>query len=214
MLVYARAPPPAVVDAGKKEGAVRIHLADLLDEGPVVGLEAQFVKILALDVVNAHGEQHQVRLNAAKVLLQKGALQPGMGGSAVYPHLTEGKTGRRAVQIKAAEGITTFSLERKLQPVRIIGKVKVAHPGAVYSVHGVFPVQDEHRLQRAFTQHIHLVEGIMVLQDFVLPEHQVYDDPGRCIPRRHRHPREPQVRPLGFQAIGAVPGALPGTEVA
>ena len=79
--------------------------------------------------------------------------------------------------------------------------------------HRIPAVEDEDRLQAAFPQHIHLVEGIVLLQQLGLFGNQVYHGPGRCIPRLHGHAAYAQFQVPGLEAGTAVPRALPGSNV-
>ena len=137
-----------------------------------------------------------------------------MGGGAVDTGFAQRKAPCGTVQIQAAEGIGPFALEGHLQPVGIVRKVKVAQMGAMDALHGVFAVQDEDGLQRAFSQQVHLVEGVVLLQQLRLFQDQVNDHTGRSILRRHGHAAYAQIRIPGLEAGSAFPRALPGRDIA
>ena len=181
-----------------------------------MGPEAGLVKIGPLDIVDADGKDNQVRVHAPQVLLPFGAMQPGLGRSAVDAGLAQAESAAALVQIHPAQGelLPGRSAESNLHPVGVVRQVEVGKIGPYHTPERIAPLQEQHGFQLSPAQDVHAVEAIAVLHLQRLPGQQVHNDAGRRILRSDEHAGEAQLFIGRLETGDAFPVADVGSVVA
>ena len=184
-----------------------------LDQPAVVGDEAAGFEIRPLEVVDADGENHEVRLHELEVAGEILALEEGGRGGAVDANLADCQSVGGVVQVESLEGEPTRkSHEADPEIVDVARQVEVPALVHLPAAEGVAPGEDD-GLQVAVPQDVDAAESEAQVPHLPLLRDQVQGHRRGGVGRRHGHAADAHHR-LRLQAAAAGPGARIGALVA